>query len=383
MKKKAQTKSMGLIIMPGRNRSFSIPVNWSILYATAVTITVCLCLLFNFFFVLYPARMSEYNLLVAGGTNHFSQVLEQQIAMTRAEIRRGEENIMWMTEVTRDLETQTGEIRKELQMQPNSLTFDDISKSVQSTGFAAVINPEVQVKSLGLQMKNIINQADRTINMVAEDARQSKNTLWFQNHTPNRWPVPDPFKFVRPGKPGKRDLTPGFGNRINPISGMAEFHTGIDVDGDLGEPIYAVADGLVTISKDYYGGYGHLVEIQHRRDSGTIKTRYAHNSENLVKEGEWVKRGQVIAYMGSTGYSTGPHIHFELLINGEVWDAGQYIRNAINNGIKGNDLTVDGVKEDSDSKNKDDEKSKSSKNNANSKSNTTNKPDGDKNHNVP
>lgn len=351
MKNKAQTKSMGLIIMPGRNRSFTIPVNWSILYAGAVTITVCLCLLFNFFFVLYPARMSEYNLLVAGGTNHFSQVLEQQIAMTRAEIRRGEENIIWMTDVAKDLETRTGEIRKELQMQPNSLTFDDISKSIQTSGFAAVIDPEEQVKSLGVQMKSIISQADKTINMVAEDARQSKNTLWFQNHTPNRWPVPDPFKFDRPGKPGKRDLTPGFGNRINPISGMAEFHTGIDIDGDLGEPIYAVADGLVTIAK-WYGGYGNFVEILHRHDSGGIKTRYGHNSEVLVKEGDWVKRGQVIAYIGSTGYSTDPHIHFELMINGEFWDAGQYIRNAINNGIKGNDLTIDKENENSDSKDK-------------------------------
>jgi murein DD-endopeptidase MepM/ murein hydrolase activator NlpD len=132
---------------------------------------------------------------------------------------------------------------------------------------------------------------------------------------------------------------------------MAEFHTGIDIDGDLGEPIYAVADGLVTIAK-WYGGYGNFVEILHRHDSGGIKTRYGHNSEVLVKEGDWVKRGQVIAYIGSTGYSTDPHIHFELMINGEFWDAGQYIRNAINNGIKGNDLTIDKENENSDSKDK-------------------------------
>ena len=339
MKNKAQTKSMGLIFLPGRKRSFSIPINWSILYVTSVALTVCLCLLFNFFFVLYPSRMSEYNLLVAGGTTHFSQVLEQQVAMIRAEIRRGDENIQSMTNVSEKLEKSTVDIKQKLQLPPNSLTFDDIYKTVQSSGFAATIDPQEQVKNLGLQIKNTISQADKTLNMVAEDVRQSDNTLWFQNHTPNRWPVPDPYKFERPGKPGKRDLTPGFGNRINPISGMAEFHTGIDIDGDLGEPVYAVADGLVTVSR-WYGGYGNFIEILHRNDSGGIKTRYGHNTENLVKEGDWVKRGQVIAYMGSTGYSTDPHIHFELMIDGEFWDAGQYIRNAISHGIKGNDLTI-------------------------------------------
>lgn len=360
MKNRAQTKSMGLIILPGRKRSFSIPINWSILYASTVTLTVCLCLLFNFFFVLYPSRMSEYNLLVAGGTTHFSQILEQQVAMTRAEIRRGDENIQSMTDVSKILEKRTGEIKQKLQLPPNLLTFDDINETVQSSGFAATIDPQQQVKSLGLQMKGIISQADRTLNMVAEDARQSDNTLWFQNHTPNRWPVPDPYKFERPGKPGKRDLTPGFGNRINPISFMAEFHTGIDVDGDLGEPIYAVADGLVTVSR-WYGGYGNLIEILHRHDSGGIKTRYGHNVENLVKEGDWVKRGQLIGYIGSTGYSTGPHIHFEFLIDGEFYDAGQYIRNSINHGIKGNDMTIpeDKDKEDKDSKNKDTSKENS------------------------
>lgn len=358
MKNKAQTKSMGLIILPGRKSSFSVPINWSILYVTSVALTVCLCLLFNFFFVLYPSRMSEYNLLVAGGTTHFSQVLEQQVAMTRAEIRRSEEYIQPMIDVSKVLEKRTGEIKQKLQLPPNALTFDDLNETIQSAGFAATIDPQNQVKSLGLQMKEIIDQADKTFNMVAEDARQSDNTLWFQNHTPNRWPIPDPYKFERPGKPGKRDLNPGFGNRINPISFMAEFHTGIDVDGDLGEPIYAVADGLVTMSR-WHGGYGNIVEILHRHDSGGIRTRYAHNAENLVKEGDWVKRGQVIAYMGSTGYSTDPHIHFELLIDGEFWDAGQYIRNAINHGIKGDDLTVS---KESDKDSSDENKSQDSNN---------------------
>jgi len=337
--KRTETKSMGLIIWSGGKRPFNFSLNWALIYAGSVTATVIICLVLNFMFVLYPSRMSEYNLLVAGGTSHLTQLFEQQIAYTKAEIRRGEENIGWLTDVAKDLETKTNTIRNTLQMKPASISYDDLNKASTNAGFAATIDPQQRAMELGLKIKELVAQADITLNTVAEDARQSKNTLWFQNHTPNRWPVPDPFLFRRAGEPGRRDLTPGFGNRISPISGWAEYHTGIDVDGTLGEPIYAVADGVVKISRWYFG-YGNFIEILHRNDSGGIKTRYGHNVENLVKEGDQVKRGQIIGYIGSTGNSTEPHIHFELMIGDTFMDAGDYIRTAIQNGIKGDDLTI-------------------------------------------
>jgi murein DD-endopeptidase MepM/ murein hydrolase activator NlpD len=283
--------------------------------------------------------MSEYNLLVAGGTTYLSQRLEQQIAYTRAEIRHGQENIGWMSDISKKLESETDTIRKTLQMDPASFVLDDIKDTSKIASFATTIDPQKQAERLHDQIKVVIDSADKALNIVAEDVKQSNNSRWFQNHTPNRWPIPDPDLFERPGKPGKRSLDPGFGNRINPISFMAEFHPGVDVDGDFGEPVYAVAEGVVTISK-WHGGYGQLIEIKHRSDSGGIYTRYAHNQELLVKEGDKVLRGQKIALMGSTGYSTGPHIHFELIVGKEFVDPGQYIRTQIQNGIKGDDLTV-------------------------------------------
>ena len=340
MKKRAQTKALGVVLFPGRNRPVTIPLSWSLLYAGSVVGTICICLVLNFLFVLYPARMSEYSLLVAGGTTHLSQLLEQQVAYTRSEIRNGEESLEWMNSVSKDLETQTAVIRKTLQIDdPNVITLSEINSNLVSPGYAAVQDPHSQATKLGFQIKDIVSQTRLTLDLIANDKRQSQDARWFQNHTPNRWPVPDPYEFVRPGVPGKRDLTPGFGNRINPISFMAEFHTGIDVDGDMGEPKYAVADGVVTMAK-WSGGYGMIVEILHRNDSGGIKTRYGHCSEMLVKEGDTVVRGQVIALIGSTGYSTGPHIHFELMIGHEFYDAGEYIRTAIQSGIKGDDLTI-------------------------------------------
>jgi len=91
-------------------------------------------------------------------------------------------------------------------------------------------------------------------------------------------------------------------------------HSGIDIAAPIGTPILAAADGVVITSEWNSGGYGNLVEIEHPNGSITL---YAHNSENRVRVGDVVKKGQLIALMGSTGYSTGPHLHFELRIPGQ------------------------------------------------------------------
>ncbi|MEM0980266.1 MAG: M23 family metallopeptidase, partial [Cyanobacteria bacterium P01_H01_bin.58] len=98
-------------------------------------------------------------------------------------------------------------------------------------------------------------------------------------------------------------LTSGYGWR------WGRMHRGIDVAGPVGTPIFAAAPGVVTRSGWNSGGYGNLVEIRHSDGS---MTRYAHNSRNVVESGQQVTQGQKIAEMGSTGYSTGPHLHFEI-----------------------------------------------------------------------
>lgn len=112
-----------------------------------------------------------------------------------------------------------------------------------------------------------------------------------------------------------------FGMRASPFTGMREYHKGIDFAGKEGSEIRAVAAGLVTWSADRYG-YGLMVEINH--GNGYI-TRYAHNRANLVKVGDVVTKGQRIALMGSSGRSTGPHVHFEVLKNGRVVDPAKYV----------------------------------------------------------
>jgi murein DD-endopeptidase MepM/ murein hydrolase activator NlpD len=107
--------------------------------------------------------------------------------------------------------------------------------------------------------------------------------------------------------PLKGKIVSGFGYRIHPISYKYTFHKGIDISAKYGTPVKAVMDGRVTFS-GWMGGYGKLVVIKH--PNGWI-TRYGHNSQLLVKEGDWVVGGKIIAKVGSTGRSTGNHLHFE------------------------------------------------------------------------
>lgn len=116
-------------------------------------------------------------------------------------------------------------------------------------------------------------------------------------------------------------VTSKFGFRMHPIRKQSHFHNGIDFAGKRGSPVIAVADGLVAFSGTK-SGYGRMVEIRHM--DGLV-TRYAHNQENLVAEGDLVKQGQTIATLGSSGSSTGPHVHFEVVKDGATVNPTSYV----------------------------------------------------------
>jgi murein DD-endopeptidase MepM/ murein hydrolase activator NlpD len=110
-------------------------------------------------------------------------------------------------------------------------------------------------------------------------------------------------------------FTSGYGVRSDPFKGRAAMHAGLDLAGPLGTPIYATADGTVGRAEWNNGGYGNLVEIDHGHG---IQTRYGHLSKYMVSAGQRVKRGDLIALMGSTGRSTGSHLHYEVRIDGKA-----------------------------------------------------------------
>lgn len=125
------------------------------------------------------------------------------------------------------------------------------------------------------------------------------------------------------GRPIKTGwLSSYYGMRTDPFTGKRVYHRGLDFAGKEGSDVLAVASGVVTWASDRYG-YGNLVEINHGK--GYV-TRYGHNKTVLVHVGQKVKKGDVIAAMGSTGRSTGPHVHFEVIHNGRAVDPIKYIR---------------------------------------------------------
>ena len=135
-----------------------------------------------------------------------------------------------------------------------------------------------------------------------------KNQKSLLSSTPSIWPI-------------RGWVTSGFGFRKSPFTGLREKHEGWDIAARNGSPVLTTADGVVVVEGREYG-YGNLVEIDH--GYGRV-TRYGHNSKHLVKVGDRVKRGQVVTLVGNTGRSTGPHLHYEVLLNGVPVNPKNYI----------------------------------------------------------
>jgi murein DD-endopeptidase MepM/ murein hydrolase activator NlpD len=131
-----------------------------------------------------------------------------------------------------------------------------------------------------------------------------------RNQTPSSMPLANTY------------VSAPFGNRIDPINGGHEFHKGLDLNGETGDPIHAAADGIVMRSDYDTGGYGNVVDIDH---GNGYATRYGHCSKLLVKVGDLVHAGDLIAKVGSTGHSTGSHLHFEVWINGQPVNPRPYL----------------------------------------------------------
>jgi murein DD-endopeptidase MepM/ murein hydrolase activator NlpD len=192
--------------------------------------------------------------------------------------------------------------------------LDDIDFSISEPFGMGGPESSYTVKSLGVsdfieQLEQLSNEiADRSDKLTAMESMLMDNDL--QDKTlPDGTPVEGGW------------ISSLFGWRTDPISGRKAFHEGVDFAGKPRTNVTAVAAGIVTWS-DRRPGYGNMVEINH--GNGYV-TRYAHNKENLVVVGDKVEKGQPIAVIGSTGRSTGTHVHFEVTLNGKPVDPKKYI----------------------------------------------------------
>jgi murein DD-endopeptidase MepM/ murein hydrolase activator NlpD len=173
----------------------------------------------------------------------------------------------------------------------------------------------LEVKRRYRSLMNEINSSGKelaTLSAAAKDYRERKIAEYraqLASRTPSIWPVSGFFSSP-------------YGSRIHPVYGTGRFHAGCDISAPTGTEIRAAAAGTV-ITSGWMGGYGNTIEIDH---GGGLTTLYGHCSELIAPVGTVVRKGQVVARVGSTGVSTGPHLHYEVHIGGETTDPAPYMR---------------------------------------------------------
>ena len=207
------------------------------------------------------------------------------------------------------LEKNQTSLASALQTQTQTSTVLQNTKTLRENYIARLSDEE---KAKQAQIDEITAQYEAVNNQILELAKQGLDTVYIGGVL--AWPVP-----------GYTKITSNYGMRVHPITGQYKLHTGVDISAPIGANFVAANDGIVT-KAEYNTAYGNMVMIDH---GGGISTLYAHGSEILVTVGQTVKKNDAILKVGSTGYSTGPHAHFEVRINGVVTDPLPYITNGL------------------------------------------------------
>ena len=253
---------------------------------------------------------------------HFSRILEHDNTMLDALM----ETEARVTRITQETAQRHGEVQAltlelehrinvlEATLYVHGMRVEELEADEAS--HQAMINQlDADRQQLNLQILNAQAQAD-----AARARQQSANAQTTRNVTLSAdavflWPVQ-----------GRREISSGYGWRTHPISRRNEFHEGIDMRAPNGTPILAAEEGFVSFA-GWMSGYGNTIIIDHGLDGNgnRVTTLYAHNSRNIAQQGQWVERGDHIANVGSTGFSTGPHLHFEVRLNGQHTDPGPYL----------------------------------------------------------
>lgn len=236
-----------------------------------------------------------------------------------------EKKLELLREIVNDMNTMTGIVTPKL-VAETTVTTDAEGNPVKTTTYVTKKVLTVVIAQLNAnQTAEIYKFDDEQKSQLAELMSEEYDPLWIELIGANgdivigegSWQGTDMFTW-----PLAVDgtITSRFGTRKDPISGEIKTHGGTDIAAATGTSILAAADGTV-ISATWHNSYGYYVKIKH---NDTYSTLYAHCSALLVSEGQQVKQGQVIAQVGSTGYSTGPHLHFEVIQNGVRVDALKY-----------------------------------------------------------
>jgi murein DD-endopeptidase MepM/ murein hydrolase activator NlpD len=298
----------------GRTRSFTLN-GWTRGLLSLVLVGSLTTL--GFMVSVHYERSENSELFSEHSTQLWSQALQQQKAEIAETRREAQERLVALTLRVAELQARL------LRLDALGERLTTIAKLDQGEfDFSqppALGGPETADLGEAYQAPDFINMIDRLTAQI-EDRELQLETL--QALLAKQKIESDIFIAGRPITKGW--MSSRYGRRTDPFGGHVAWHSGVDFAGKLGSDIISVAAGVVTWSGERHG-YGQMVEVNH---GGGFSTRYAHNSENLVQVGDVVQKGQVIAKMGSSGRSTGPHVHFEVYKNGRAVDPASYIHRA-------------------------------------------------------
>ncbi|TWH46618.1 M23 family metallopeptidase [Sporomusa sp. KB1] len=301
---KPDRREYTLMIVPHHGKSvFSIRIPMKFVKYTAVTLGICLTILsgtmLNYRYQTNIAAQEKYELNQLRVVNSKQNAELQELSKATADLQQDMNRL--------------NQLDNDLRRIVSSEEIVDTSRSAppRLTNYNGQGGPGIQpnaadLKNLVKELKAAANERENSLINLKSSLTEKKERL---ASTPSIWPT-------------NGEVTSRFGWRSSPWgSGSGDWHPGIDIANDIGTPITAAADGTV-VNSSWYGGYGNMVEIDH---GNGIVTIYGHNSQNLVTPGQQVKKGQLIARMGSTGYSTGPHLHYEIRVNGTAVNPSSFL----------------------------------------------------------
>ncbi|MFH1372744.1 MAG: peptidoglycan DD-metalloendopeptidase family protein [bacterium] len=291
-----------LMLIPGSTgilKQLRIPV--AIIY---VVVGVVISLLFSSFF--FSAEFFS------------DRVSDQELQALRAEneqLTERYEQLRWYLAEVEDRYTDL--VKKEIHLR-SIFGLEEIEPQQRQLGIGGPVSPMVELMSPAektalateTEVDRLLRLSEFEIEKYAEIESKMVSLQDRLNHTPSIWP-------------SRGWLSRGYGMKNDPFTGYKQMHQGLDIANHRGTPIIATADGRV-FSVGGNSGLGKIVAIDHGYG---FRTRYAHLSEIKVKRGQRVKRGDIIGLMGSTGYSTGPHLHYEVIRNGKTVNPASYILN--------------------------------------------------------
>jgi len=306
MKKKIKSKNehFTIMIIPHSQKNIiSLKIPYKYIRASFYAIAIFLLLFVSLFF-----SLSFYKSLLIAKSAELNRIKEvnQQQEKELEQLKHNKEMIEQKLNALIELEKR---VRSMMGLKNETSRGENIDRE-------SYINSESNASELdnddSADLDNLMKSLETEIESYNKLVGEVKDKLAFLEAKPTIYPV-------------SGRITSGFGYRKSPREIGSTYHKGIDIEGNVGTPIKAAGKGIVIYS-GWQSGYGYTVIISHGYG---ITTVYAHNSKNLVKKGQIVKKGDIIAKLGNTGRSTGPHVHFEIRINGQAVDPIKYLQGGI------------------------------------------------------